>query len=145
MPLMDAFRQHWPDVELDLVSGIHSDPVKLLEEGDADVVIGSESKRAAAWSTIRYSGSKFCGAGAGASFTGKRILQAADFADLTLITYPVPEDRIDLILHVLKPAGIHPQRRTAELTVAILQLVASRRGVAALPAGVSKIMSIMIT
>ncbi len=51
----------------------------------------------------------------------------------TFITYPVPEDRIDLILKVLKPAGIHPQKRTAELTVAILQLVASRRGVAALP------------
>ena len=34
---------------------------------------------------------------------------------------------------MLKPAGIQPQRRTAELTVAILQLVASRRGVAALP------------
>ena len=41
MPLMDEFRQHWPDVELDLVSGFHSDPVKLLEEGGADVVIGS--------------------------------------------------------------------------------------------------------
>jgi len=45
MPLMDAFRQHWPDVELDLVSGFHSDPIRLLEEGVADVVIGSEQKR----------------------------------------------------------------------------------------------------
>ena len=44
MPLMNVFREHWPDVELDLVSGFHSDPVKLLEEG-ADVVIGSEHKR----------------------------------------------------------------------------------------------------
>jgi LysR family transcriptional regulator, regulator for metE and metH len=64
---------------------------------------------------------------------GKRILQAPDFANLTLITYPVPEARIDLIFNVVKPAGIHPQRRTAELTGAILQLVASRRGIAALP------------
>jgi len=39
MPLMDEFRQHWPDVELDLVSGFHSDPVKLLEEGGADMII----------------------------------------------------------------------------------------------------------
>lgn len=50
-----------------------------------------------------------------------------------LITYPVPETRIDLIRQVLMPAGIIWQRRTAELTVAILQLVASRRGIAALP------------
>jgi LysR family transcriptional regulator, regulator for metE and metH len=45
MPLMDAFRQHWPDVELDLVSGFHSDPIKFLSEGGADIVIGSEHKR----------------------------------------------------------------------------------------------------
>ena len=45
----------------------------------------------------------------------------------------MPENRIDLIREVLTPAGIHLQRRTAELTVAVLQLVASRRGIAALP------------
>jgi LysR family transcriptional regulator for metE and metH len=38
-----------------------------------------------------------------------------------------------LIRRVLKPAKVRPRRRTTELTVAILQLVASRRGVAALP------------
>ena len=40
---------------------------------------------------------------------------------------------LDLVRHVLKPARVNPPRRTAELTVAILQLVASRRGIAALP------------
>jgi DNA-binding transcriptional LysR family regulator len=60
-------------------------------------------------------------------------LRAEDFSGETLITYPVPEDRIDAIRHVLKPADVRFKRRTAELTVAILQLVASRRGIAALP------------
>ncbi|BCT69321.1 MULTISPECIES: LysR family transcriptional regulator [Nitrosospira] len=134
MPLMDAFRQHWPEVELDLVSGFHSDPVKLLEEGGADVVIGSEHKRRRG--IIHHPLFSFEILAVLAPehpLRAKRILNAADFADETLITYPVPEDRIDLILNVLKPAGVQPQRRTAELTVAILQLVASRRGVAALP------------
>lgn len=36
-------------------------------------------------------------------------------------------------MDLLISPGIHPERRTAELTVAILQLVASWRGVAALP------------
>jgi LysR family transcriptional regulator for metE and metH len=40
---------------------------------------------------------------------------------------------LDLMKHCLTPAGINPKRRTAELTVAILQLVASGRGIAALP------------
>jgi LysR family transcriptional regulator for metE and metH len=51
----------------------------------------------------------------------------------TLLTYPVPEQRIDLIREVLRPSGIAFERRTAELTVAIMQLVASKRGIAALP------------
>lgn len=45
----------------------------------------------------------------------------------------MPEERIDVIREVLRPAGVAFERRTAELTIAILQLVASRRGVAALP------------
>jgi LysR family transcriptional regulator for metE and metH len=63
----------------------------------------------------------------------KSWLDAADFADETLITYPVPDEMLDLMKHCLIPAGINPKRRTAELTVAILQLVASGRGIAALP------------
>jgi len=34
---------------------------------------------------------------------------------------------------VLLPRGIHPKRRNSELTITIVQLVASKRGVAALP------------
>ena len=63
----------------------------------------------------------------------KRMVAAEDFIDETLITYPVPEERIDFIREILTPAGVKLERRTAELTVAILQLVASRRGIAALP------------
>ena len=63
----------------------------------------------------------------------KAWLDATDFADETLITYPVPDEMLDVMKHCLTPAGINPKRRTAELTVAILQLVASGRGIAALP------------
>ena len=60
-------------------------------------------------------------------------LQAQDFSDDTLITYPVPDEMLDVVRQVLKPAGINPARRTTELTVAMLQLVASKRGIATLP------------
>jgi LysR family transcriptional regulator for metE and metH len=63
----------------------------------------------------------------------KSWLEAADFAEETLITYPVPDEMLDVMKHCLIPAGVNPKRRTAELTVAILQLVASGRGIAALP------------
>ncbi|UMR31949.1 LysR family transcriptional regulator [Massilia sp. MB5] len=132
MPVMDEFRQRWPEVEIDLVSGFHSEPCDLLRAGNADLVIGSNY--ASEFTTFPLFRFEILTVMAlKHKLQAKRRLQAADFEGETLITYPVPESRIDLIREVLKPAGIHYQRRTAELTVAVLQLVASRRGVAALP------------
>ena len=132
MPVMDAFRQRWPDVEIDLVSGFHSDPAELLRSSQADLVIGSGcGGDFTVMPLFRYE-ILVVMAQKHALHTRKR-LEAADFEGETLITYPVPEQRIDLIREVLLPAKIQFERRTAELTVAILQLVASRRGLAALP------------
>lgn len=51
-----------------------------------------------------------------------------------LITYPVPIDRLDIYNQFLAPAGIMPRRHKAiETTDIMLQMVASGRGVAALP------------
>src|SRR5690349_6962654 len=134
MPIMDVFRKEWPEVELDLVSGFQPNPVGMLAEGKTDLVIGSENKprRGIVFHPL-FRFEVLAVLPTDHPLRAKRTLSAGDFARETLITYPVPEDRIDLIRRVLKPAGVHPARRTAELTVAILQLVASRRGLAALP------------
>jgi LysR family transcriptional regulator, regulator for metE and metH len=51
-----------------------------------------------------------------------------------LITYPVAADRLDVYTQFLMPAGIRPKRhRTIETTDIMVQMVASGRGVAALP------------
>jgi LysR family transcriptional regulator for metE and metH len=134
MPSMDAFRERWPEVEMDLVSGFHPDPVGLLEDGRADFVITSETapRRHIAYHPLfRYE--IFALLAKNHPLADKAWLEPEDFAKHTLITYPVPEHMIDVIRQRLEPAGIHPERRTVELTVAILQLVASRRGLAALP------------
>ncbi|WP_259699731.1 LysR substrate-binding domain-containing protein, partial [Pseudomonas protegens] len=52
----------------------------------------------------------------------------------TLITYPVERDRLDIFTRFLEPADIEPaQVRTSELTVMMMQLVASGRGVCGMP------------
>jgi LysR family transcriptional regulator, regulator for metE and metH len=52
----------------------------------------------------------------------------------TLITYPVETDRLDIYNQFLQPAGISPQvHKPIETTDIMLQMVASGRGVAALP------------
>lgn len=51
-----------------------------------------------------------------------------------LITYPVDVERLDIYNQFLLPAGITPKRhKTIETTDIMLQMVASGRGVAALP------------
>lgn len=134
MPVMDAFRRRWPEVELDLVAGFHSDPLALIETGKADVVITGRPSRDRAHRCLPLFRFEILVVMAlEHRLRGKRRLTAQDLAGETLITYPVPEERIDLIREVLKPAGLALPRRTAELTIAIMQLVASRRGIAALP------------
>ncbi|QJR15871.1 LysR family transcriptional regulator [Usitatibacter palustris] len=134
MPVMDAYRPAWPAVELDLVSGFHPDPLRLLDSGGADLVICSEKRRTRGVTYFPLFRFEILGVLAhDHPLARRRLLKAADFAGETLITYPVPEERIDVIRQVLKPERVKYSRRTAELTIGILQLVASRRGVAALP------------
>ena len=134
MPSMDAFREHWSQVELDLVSGFHADPVGLLGEDRADLVIVSHAaRRAGVVFHPLFSYQVLALLSHHHPLVRKSYLTARDFKHETLVTYPIPDERLDLVRDVLKPAHVNPARRTTELTVAILQLVASGRGVAALP------------
>jgi LysR family transcriptional regulator for metE and metH len=135
MPAMDAFRAAWPEVELDIVSGFQADPVGLLQQGRAEIAIVSEPPEDEAGVTTwpLFAFEMVALLPKGHALSAKPWLVAEDFAEQTLITYPVPDEMLDLVRQVLRPAGIAPRRRTSELTVAILQLVASGRGLAALP------------
>ncbi len=134
MPVMDEFRRRWPEVEVDLVAGFHPDPLSLMTSGKADLVVGSKPKKLrgmTVWPLFRFE--VLAVLANEHRLVRRKFVDATDLAGETLITYPVPELRIDVIRDVLSPANIHLKRRTAELTIAILQLVASRRGIAALP------------
>jgi LysR family transcriptional regulator, regulator for metE and metH len=134
MPSMDAFREGWSQVELDLVSGFHADPVGLLGENRADLVIVSHAgKRADIVFHPLFSYEVLALLSHRHPLVRKPYLTAKDFRGEILVTYPIPDERLDLVRDVLKPGNVNPARRTTELTVAILQLVASGRGVAALP------------
>ena len=134
MPAMDAFREHWPEVELDLVSGFHPDPLALIEQSRADLVVMSEKKKGEGISWCPLFRFEIAALLANDHpLCAKAFLKPRDFAAQTLVTYPVPDEMLDIMREFLQPGGVKPARRSAELTVAILQLVASRRGIAALP------------
>ncbi len=135
MPAMDALRERWPEVELDIVSGFHADPVGLLQQDRAELAIVSELDAAEGGVAVLplFEFEIVALLPKGHALLDKPHLDAADFGAQTLITYPVPDDMLDLVRAVLRPAGVQPPRRTTELTAAMLQLVASGRGLAALP------------
>ena len=135
MPAMDVFRQRWPDVELDIVSGFHPDPVALILQNRAEVAIVGEpddNDPVVYHPLFRYE--KLALVAKHHQLAERSYLEAQDFADEVLISYPIPDDMLDIMRQVLVPAGVTPAgRRTSELTVAMLQLVASGRGIATLP------------
>jgi LysR family transcriptional regulator, regulator for metE and metH len=135
MPAMDSYRSLWPEVELDIISGFVVDPLPLLERGEAELAVIHDQPQPHPHITFsplfRYESVGLMSPRH--RLAAKSWLEAADFAGETLITYPVPDEMLDVMKHCLIPAGVNPKRRTAELTVAILQLVASGRGIAALP------------
>ena len=62
------------------------------------------------------------------------FLTPQQLANETLITYPVPTERLDIYTQFLTPAGISPrQHNPIETTDIMLLMVAHGRGVAALP------------
>jgi LysR family transcriptional regulator for metE and metH len=135
MPAMDALREHWPEVELDLISGFQTEPMTLVESGQADLAVihdrpprrsGIVTEHLFTYETLAILSPRH-------PFTRKPHLRPLDFADEMLISYPVDDAMLDVVRHFLAPRRIKPKRRNAELTIAILQLVASGRGIAALP------------
>lgn len=135
MPAMDHFREHWPEVELDLVGGFQSEPLALIEAGHSDFAVLHERPPARAGIVVerlfRYETVAILSPRH--PLAKKPFLTPEDFATEVLISYPVDDAMLDVVRDFLQPAGVRPRRRRAELTVAILQLVASGRGIAALP------------
>lgn len=134
MPAMGEFRPIWPQIELDIVSGFQADPIGLLLQHRADLAIVSEAEKQNGISFQPLFAYEMVGICApDHPLAAKNVWTAEDFIGETLITYPVPDEMLDLPKKILIPKNINPPRRHSELTIAIIQLVASRRGIAALP------------
>ncbi|MBI3560917.1 MAG: LysR family transcriptional regulator [Gammaproteobacteria bacterium] len=135
MPTLDAYRQSWPGVQLDLTMAHSFNPISALLSGEVDMVITSDTTAQAAlqfFPLFDYQSLLFM---AESHPLAKRVfIKPTDLSSETLITYPVEQQRLDIYRYFLIPAGIKPAKlRQVELTLMILQLVASGRGVASLP------------
>jgi LysR family transcriptional regulator for metE and metH len=64
----------------------------------------------------------------------KAFLEAQDFARQTLLTYPVPQSRLDIFTQILYPQGVRPKaHRAVETHEMMLVLAAKEKGIAIMP------------
>ncbi|SDM27703.1 transcriptional regulator, LysR family [Franzmannia pantelleriensis] len=135
MPTIDYFRDNWPEVEVDIPGGHHFDPLPALAREQLDLVITADPQPLPGVHyepLFRYQG--LLAVAKQHRLAGRAWITPDDLAEETLITYPVEHARLDVFSQFLDPAGVEPQEiRTAELTIMMMQLVASGRGVCALP------------
>lgn len=135
MPALDEFRTHWPEVALDLSAAFSFAPLPALVRGDLDLVVTSDPTpmEAVHYAPLfRYE--VVLAVSLDSPLASRKTITADHLSEQILITYPVERERIDVFTAFLDPAGVEPAAvRTAELTTMMVQLVASGRGVAALP------------
>ena len=134
-PVLEAFRKSWPDVDVDIRPGLAFDAMPALQKEEVDLVVSSDPEELAGIEFVElFDYAPVFVAAAQHPLAKKPFIEAADFADQTLITYPVERTRLDVFSQLLIPAGVEPKAiRQVELTAVILLLVASNRGVSVLP------------
>jgi LysR family transcriptional regulator for metE and metH len=135
MPLLNLYRQHYPDVDLDFASAFEHNPHELLQHAEFDLLITADPialKGVEYFAVFEYE-SRLVLSNTH-PLTNDPQLSIEKLAAEPLITYPVDKHRLDIMAHVFIPANILPKTiRTTELTQMLIQLVASGRGIAALP------------
>ncbi len=134
-PVLELFRHAWPEVDVDIRAGLAFDSFPALLREEVDLVISSnpEPLPGLTFHPLFDYQPTFV-ASAQNPLAAKTMIEAEDFRDQTLITYPVPRDKLDVFTDLLTPAKVEPRaQRPVELTAVILMLVGSNRGVAVLP------------
>jgi LysR family transcriptional regulator for metE and metH len=135
LPALDELRASRPDLDVDLRLGPRFDPIPALLSREVDAVLSTDrtpDPEVHHSALFRYEIVLLLSTEH--PLAGKTSVEPRDLTEQAFVTYPVELTRLDFYTRFLRPAGIEPQvARTAELTSVLVQLVRSRRGIAALP------------
>ncbi|MEZ5778000.1 MAG: LysR family transcriptional regulator [Paracoccaceae bacterium] len=134
-PVLDQFRHAWPDVDVDIRPGLAFEAMPALSREEVDLVVSSdpETLPGVVFNPL-FDYAPTLVAASSNPLAAKSYVEADDFRDQVLITYPVDRTRLDAFTTLLMPAKVEPRAvRQVELTAVILMLVAADRGVSVLP------------
>ena len=134
-PVLELFRKAWPDVDVDIRPGLAFEALPALQREEVDLVVSSDPEDLQDVDfTPLFDYAPVFVASSQHPLAQKEWVEAEDFRDEALITYPVERSRLDVFSQLLTPNKVEPRSiRQVELTAVILLLVASNRGVAVLP------------
>jgi LysR family transcriptional regulator for metE and metH len=135
LKIVSPYLAAWPAVDVDVKQKFQFGGIGALLDHEIDLLVTPDPLRkpGLAFEPV-FDYEQVLVVGPGHPLRGAAYVQPGQLADETLITYPVETDRLDIYTRFLAPAGIGPKRhKTIETTDIMLQMVASGRGVAALP------------
>lgn len=125
----------WPDVDVDVKQKFQFGGIGALFSYEIDVLVTPDPlhKTGLVFEPV-FDYEQVLAVAANHKLAKEYYVKPRQLTDEVLVTYPVPIDRLDIYSLFLTPAGVTPKRhKTIETTDIMLQMVASGRGVAALP------------
>jgi LysR family transcriptional regulator for metE and metH len=135
LKVVSPYLARWPDVDVDVKQKFQFGGIGALFGYDIDILVTPDP--------LRKPGLRFepvfdyeqvLVVGRQHRLAEAPFILADELAEEVLITYPVEIDRLDIYNQFLMPANVMPKRhKVIETTDIMLQMVASGRGVAALP------------
>lgn len=133
--VVSPFLEQWPDVDVDVKQKFQFGGVGALIDYEIDLLVTPDPFYTAGLSFEPvFDYEQVLVVAAGHALARRSYVRAEDLREQVLLTYPVAIDRLDIYTQFLSPAGVVPkQHKTLETTDIMLQMVASDRGVAALP------------
>lgn len=133
--VVSPFLATWPDVDVDVKQRFQFGGVGALLAFEIDLLVTPDPFYKANLSfEPMFEYEQVLVVAEAHRFASCPYVEADALREETLLTYPVEPERLDIFSHFLNPAGVNPKRhKVIETTDILLQMVASGRGVAALP------------
>jgi LysR family transcriptional regulator, regulator for metE and metH len=125
----------WPDVDVDVKQKFQFGGIGALLSQEIDLLVTPDPvyKPGLVFEPV-FDYEQVLVVGAAHPLAVQPLVEPHQLLDETLLTYPVPRERLDVFTQFLLPAGITPRaHKTLEATEILLQLVAAGRAVSAMP------------
>lgn len=138
LPMVRDYQQTWRGVDLDIINSLVASGQSALQnltQQKLDLVITSDPEPSQKLTFKElFSYEQLLVLPIGHPLAQKDWIEPQNLTDETLIHYPVPTEKLDVFKRFLHPANCLPKaQRQSEITLMMLQLIESEKGVGVLP------------